>query len=226
MERPFPIRRHLTALASKARNLDPATETLASSRPSNLSALSCMAGQMFKYCRLDRLAATEDLCMSVVTATMRSNAVALGRFTSVRRAAQVRSQEDVIRTVRCSASEAAVPVQAGVFLIDHLAVQTVSHPRATVTLHSCIGSSSSERSGHRSGDSNPCTGMDAQGPVSAATIRTFRFALIGESPYFDNLDIQWAPYFSPGTRPNPPAAITPAEHSGWVQNPQPSLLSE
>jgi hypothetical protein len=117
MERPFPIDRYLTALASKARNLDPATEMLASSRASNLLALSCMAGQMFKFCRLDRLAATEDLCMAVVTTTVRSNAVALGGFASDRRAAQVRSQEDVILTARSSLLEAAVPVQAAVFFL-------------------------------------------------------------------------------------------------------------
>jgi hypothetical protein len=51
---------------------------------------------MFEYRRVNRLAATENVCISVVTATMRSDTAALGGPASIRRAAQVQSLENVI----------------------------------------------------------------------------------------------------------------------------------
>jgi hypothetical protein len=55
-----------------------------------------MGRQMFEYRRLNRLAATENVCISVVMATMRSDGAALGGLASIRRAAQVQSPENVI----------------------------------------------------------------------------------------------------------------------------------
>jgi len=83
LERSFRSHFCLTGSESQDCDLVNTTETLASTSPSAVSAVPCLAEQMFDYRRFNKMAASGSDCISMVTATMQSNSMALAGLASV-----------------------------------------------------------------------------------------------------------------------------------------------
>jgi hypothetical protein len=99
MARPYLVHDPFTGSDSENYVFAEGTEAIASLSPSTVSAVPSPRRQMFDHDRLNGLDATQKICRSLVTPTMRSDPVVFARFAPIRRAGQIQSQENEILMV-------------------------------------------------------------------------------------------------------------------------------